>query len=230
MSKSNPTDVYDKRRKLFKPMQASRYFGVTTETLRRWESKGLIYSIRANNGTSGQRLYDIDSYGRFYDTKKETKKNEETGKHQTDKTKVGFCYCRVSTTKQKDDLHRQEEFLKEKFPEYEVVSDIGSGLNFKRPGILKLLARAINGDVKEVVVAHKDRMCRFGFQLLEWLFEHCGSKIVVLDESDQASPEQELCKDVLSIINVFSSRINGRRKYKKKENEEDVGNTTNTTL
>jgi predicted site-specific integrase-resolvase len=102
--------------------------------------------------------------------------------------------------------------MQEKYPEHEILWDIGSGINFKRKQLLWLLEQSTLGNVKEVVVAHRDRLCRFGFELIEWFFHKHNVKLVVLDDS-KSSPQQELVTDLLSIITVFSRRIHGLRKY-----------------
>ena len=105
--------------------------------------------------------------------------------------------------------------MRERFEEAEIVTDIGSGLNFKRPGLRSLLERAMRGDKLRVVVAHRDRLCRFGFDLVRFVIERHGGEIVVLDDT-KASPDKELVDDLLSIVHVFSCRLNGRRNYKNK--------------
>jgi predicted site-specific integrase-resolvase len=104
--------------------------------------------------------------------------------------------------------------MREKYPHHEIITDIGSGLNFKRKGLLALLESAITGDCITLVVAHKDRLARFGFDLIKHIIERNGGKIVVQD-SLVFSPEQELTKDLLNIIHVFSCRMHGLRQYKK---------------
>lgn len=95
---------------------------------------------------------------------------------------------------------------------YITSRDTGSGLNFKRKGFLTILDRHMRGEIKELVVAHRDGLCRFGFELLERIAEHNNTKIVVLDETC-LSPQEELTRDFISIIHVFSCRIYGLRKY-----------------
>jgi len=102
--------------------------------------------------------------------------------------------------------------MRELFPQYEIVQDIGSGLNFRRKGLTSLLERVLSGDVREVVVAHKDRLCRFGYELIEWLVTRNGGSILVLDNKN-VSPQTELVTDLLSILHVFSCRMHGLRKY-----------------
>jgi predicted site-specific integrase-resolvase len=106
-----------------------------------------------------------------------------------------------------------------RYPEHELIEDIGSGLNFKRKGFNSLLELILQGKVSEVVVAHKDRLCRFGFELIESIASKNNCTIVVLDDS-KLSPQAELVQDLLSIIHVFSCRIYGLRKYNRKIKED----------
>ena len=120
---------------------ASKELGICATTLRKYAGQGKIKFIR---NEAGQRLYDIDSYSR------------ERGEKQT------LLYCRVSSSKQKPDLDRQAEYLQERYPGAEVIKDIGSGLNYKRKGLKAILERCLLRHKLQVVVAHRDRLCRFG--------------------------------------------------------------------
>jgi len=171
--------------------KAVKYLGVCANTLRKWADEDKIKYIR---NPAGQRLYDVSSI------------------EQSSETCKSYCYCRVSSHKQKDDLERQKEFMRKHYPNYEIISDIGSGINFKRKQFLWLLEQTSIGNVKEVVVAHRDRLSRFGFELIEWFFSKHNVKLVVLDKCE-SSPQTELVTDLLSIITVFSCRIHGLRKY-----------------
>jgi predicted site-specific integrase-resolvase len=126
-----------------------------------------------------------------------------------------ILYARVSSRSQKDDLEQQVQFLLSRYPDAEIIRDIGSGLNFRRKGLHALLDRVLDGTCKYIVVAHKDRLCRFGFDLISWLCGKFKAKILVLDEKN-LSPEQEMVEDVLAVIHVFSCRLYGLRKYKRK--------------
>lgn len=178
--------------KLYSSREAAKTLGVHPNTLRKWANDGTITVIKTK---SGQRRYDVDGY--IGSSKQST-----------------ICYCRVSSYKQRDDLERQVEFLRQKIPEAEIVKDIGSGLNFKRKGLNAILERAMQGDCIKLVVAHRDRLARFGTDLIQYIIERNGGKIVVLDEP-LLSSEQELTKDLLNIIHVFSCRMHGLRNYKK---------------
>jgi len=181
-----PTKFYTSR-------EAARILDVCPNSLRKWADNGEINCIRTK---SGQRRYDVDSY---------------IGKSTTS---ITICYCRVSSHKQRDDLERQVEFLQNQYPTAEFVRDIGSGLNFKRKGLKTILERAMSGTNITLVVAHRDRLARFGIDLIRQVIEQSGGKLVVLDET-LLSPEQELTNDLLNIVHVFSARMHGLRSYKK---------------
>jgi len=185
--------------KLLPSRKATEILGVHQNTLRHWADNGKIKHIRT---PTGQRLYDVYSL--------------------TGKSVVGrrVCYCRVSSYKQKDDLARQVEFMRVRYPEHEIIKDIGSGLNFKRKGLKALLESANSGNIKEVVVAHKDRLSRFGVDLIRWIIENHGGKLVVLDNIKQ-SPEQELTRDLFTILHVFSCRLHGLRNYRDSLKEDE---------
>lgn len=195
--------------------EACGLLGVVPLTLRRWEQAGKIKTYRAE-GEGTHRYYNVEEYlGR------KAGKNEEDIKLETGVRKR-YAYCRVSTRAQKDDLERQVEFIRVRYPDHEIVKDIGSGLNFKRKGLQELLKQAIQGNVEELVVAHKDRLARFGFDLIEWVLEeYSTAEIVVLDSSFR-SKQEELVTDLLAIITVFSARVNGFRKYRDKITQEFV--------
>ena len=145
----------------------------------------------------------------------------DDGKIRHIRSPAGQRLYDVSSHKQKDDLGRQKQYMQERFPEHIVLSDVGSGLNFKRKNFLFILEQAGIGNVKEVVVAHRDRLCRFGFELVEWFFSKNDVKLVVLNDS-KSSPQQELVEDLLSIITVFSCRVHGLRKYSNQIKEDSV--------
>ncbi len=170
---------------------ASEHFGVHPNTLRRWADSEQIKYYRSSNNT---RFYWIE----------ENKKNI---------TKNDYVYVRVSSSKQKDDLQRQADFMSQRYPKHKIIKDIGSGLNFKRKGLCRLLEKVQTGSVREIVVASKDRLCRFGYELIEQLCTQFNTKLVVLKQN-HSSREEELVEDILSIIQVFCCRLNGSRRYK----------------
>jgi predicted site-specific integrase-resolvase len=188
---------------------AQKILDVHGNTLRRWADTGLIKFIRTPGGI---RLYDVESV---------TAADGSTAKApETRHAKI--AYCRVSSAKQKDDLERQVSFMRAKCPGYEIVTDVGSGLNFKRKGLRSILERALSGDVQEVCVSHRDRLCRFGFELISWILQRQCVKLVVLS-NESTSPQQEFTEDLLAIVHVFSCRFNGLRRYAKATQEEVEG-------
>jgi predicted site-specific integrase-resolvase len=133
--------------------------------------------------------------------------------------KQKIIYARVSSIQQKNDLERQIKVLKTKYPTYELITDIGSGINMKRRGLLKIINNSIKGRVEEIVIVHRDRLCRFGYELIKYLVkEYSNGKITVLAEENKKEPKEELVDDILQIMNIFVAKINGMRKYKKIEN------------
>lgn len=136
--------------------EACRLTGLSGDTLRKWADKG---NVKFYKTPTGQRLYSF----------KCLKELTHGISHDIKKTKV--IYCRVSSSKQKDDLNRQIEQLKTRFPTHEIISDCASGINFKRKGLQTILERAIQGTLSEVVVAHRDRLSRFAFDLIKWIIE-----------------------------------------------------------
>jgi predicted site-specific integrase-resolvase len=171
--------------------------GLSGNTLRKYADNGSIKSIRT---PSGQRLFDIDGF------------------IQRERISATVCYCRVSSNKQRDDLNRQVERMQERYPQAEIIKDIGSGLNFKRKGLQALLERLLRGDKLKVVVAHRDRLARFGFDLIEFLVEKNGGELLVLD-TNVASAEAELTSDLLALVHHFSCRMHGMRSNIGKENK-----------
>lgn len=128
--------------------------------------------------------------------------------------KKKICYARVSSKKQRDDLERQIQFFKSKYPGHEVVSDVGSGINWKRKGLQTILEQSMQGIVSEVVVAHRDRLCRFGFELIEFILRKNNVSLMVLGNENERSESQELGEDIMSIIHVYSCKKMGKRRYK----------------
>jgi len=188
---------------------------VHPRTLYQWEEKGWIETIRSKGG---MRLYNIDKYKREINiNKKEIKIYEEISENEI-KDKMNIIYVRVSSNSQKDDLERQEQELSNKYKNHIVIKDIGSGINLNRKGLRKIIDLAIKGKINEVVIAYKDRLTRFGFHLIEDIIKtYSGGKIVVEHYNEDMTPEEEMVKDVLQIMNVFTAKMNGLRKYKKDE-------------
>ena len=189
------------------PREAAQVFGVSTRTIRRWADNG---KIRVDRDGNGDRDYDIE---RIRDT------ICLCGKFTAHKPgRRSFVYARVSTGQQRGHLKRQVERIQERFGhEHEVIEDVGSGLNFRRPGLNKILAAASRGEVQTVYIAYKDRLCRFAFELVETFLKLHGAEIQVADNDDTQTPERELAEDVLSVITVFGARLYGKRSARRRQ-------------
>jgi len=192
---------------------ASKILGVHFMTLRSWAEKGQIEIIRT---PSGKRMYNVDKYIKeSIENKRPDEMIEKSMEEQKIRRKI--CYCRVSTLNQSDDLKRQVEYMKKHYPKHEIIKEYGSGLNFKRKKLIKLIKDSINGEIEEIVVAYKDRLARFGFELIEMIVkDYSDGVIIILNNDEKMSPTEEITKDLVSIINVFSAKINGLRKYSDK--------------
>lgn len=167
--------------------KAARHFGVSNRTIYRWCDNHKVEFIVTPSGQRRIRISSVPETLRYTRT-------SEPPDHR-----ISVCYCRVSTSKQRDDLARQINLMAQQYPGYGIIKDIGSGLNFKRKGLLSLLEQAEGRKLRKVVVASKDRLVRFGFELFQWFFEKHNVELVVQSSIDK-SPEQELTEDVLAIF------------------------------
>ena len=202
--------------------KASEIIGVHQRTLYQWDKKGLIDIIRT---PGGKRLYNVEKYLKQNENYEQNNIKYNCGDNidELDKieNKLNICYVRVSSIGQKDDLERQKKMMQELYPNYYIIEDIGSGLNLNRRGLKKIIHLAIAGKINELIVAYKDRLTRFGFELIEELIEtYSKGTIKILNEKDLIEPEEEIVKDMMSIMNVYVAKMNGLRKYNKyKKNE-----------
>ena len=187
--------------------EALKTLGICYQTLYKMAERKEIDTLKIGENTQ----YNINKYLRE--------------KNVLHKERIKICYCRVSSNKQKEDLERQIKFMKEKFPTHTIIQDIGSGLNYKRKGLQELMEKAINGEIEELVIAYKDRLTRFGYEMIEWLIsKYSNGKITVINKNEEETPVEELTKDIVSIMNVYVAKVNGLRKYKthiKEEIEKD---------
>lgn len=187
--------------KYYSIQEFSKIINRTSQTLRNWDKSGKLKPH--HTGANGYRYYSHDQL------------NEVLGIKDIPKKIVG--YCRVSSNKQKDDLKRQVEnmqiYLESLGVEYEVIEDIGSGINYKKKGLRQMLQMINNKEVSKVVVFYKDRLLRFGFELVEYVANINGCEIEVLDSTEKTD-EQELVEDLIQIVTVFSCRLQGKRANK----------------
>ena len=179
----------------------SKLISRTPQTLRNWDLSGKLKPH--HTGANGYRYYSHQQL------------NELLGIIDTQRKVIG--YCRVSSNKQKDDLIRQvenmEKYLSSLNCEYEIIQDIGSGINYSKKGLKSLLKKINNKEVSKIVVFYKDRLLRFGFELVEYMANLNGCEIEVLDNTEKTE-QQELVEDLIQIVTVFSCKLQGKRANK----------------
>ena len=186
-----------------KRAETLKSLGICYQTLYKMADRKEIDTIKVGENT----LYNVNKYLRE--------------KNVLHKERIKICYCRVSSNKQKEDLERQVKYMKEKFPTHTIIEEIGSGLNYKRKGLIDLMEKAINGEIEELVIAYKDRLTRFGYEMIEWLItKYSNGKIIIINKEEEETPVEELTKDIVSIMNVYVAKVNGLRKYKTHIKEE----------
>lgn len=198
------------QKKFLSIADTTKFTGLGYNKLRSLFDEGILAGYTT---ASGQRRFNIESLQEFCNLSKRDETEESK--------KINYIYARVSSKKQLDDLERQIAFLRDwtvnRGTEYHVIKDIDSGINFKRTGLNTILDRALRGVIGEVVVAHRDRLCRFGFELVQSIVEKSGGKITVINDSRNTSSEQELAEDLLAIVHIYSCRQMGKRSYKRRE-------------
>ncbi len=181
--------------------QAAELLGVSTKTIRRWETEGRIKSIRTEGG---HRRFTVSNL---------------IGNKQDNSLTV--AYARVSSHDQKEDLQRQkivlEAYCAKQGWSFEVISDFGSGLNYRKKGLIKLIKLICSDQVERLVVTHKDRLLRFGSDLIFTLCEIFGTEVVIINRSEDSTFEEVLAQDVIEIITVFSARLYGSRSQENKQ-------------
>lgn len=187
---------------------AAKELGISTKTLRRWADSG---KIRSERSPSGQRRFYLTDIKRI--TPREIKPLSQ---------RITINYARVSSHDQREDLIRQARIL-EAFSaangwQYETIQDFGSGLNYQKKGLQKLLKRIMRGDVDRLVLTHKDRLLRFGAEIVFAMCEEFETEVVIINKSSsEVSFEQELVTDMIELITVFSARLYGSRSHKNKK-------------
>lgn len=181
--------------------------GKTVQTLRNWDKNGSLKPHHITEG--GTRYYSQEQLNHFLGIQSKIKRNKKT---------IG--YCRVSSHKQKDDLERQIEHVKTymyaKGYQFEIISDIGSGIHYNKKGLNQLIDMITNSEVDKIVVLYKDRFIRFGYEWIENLCEKYGTTIEIIDNTEKTE-EQELVEDFIQIVPVFSCRLQGKRANKAKK-------------
>jgi putative resolvase len=183
--------------------EAAKILGVSIQTLRRWEETGYLVPTRRSQGKT--RYYDIDDL---------------IGKEITDQN-LTLAYARVSSHDQKQDLERQAEVLASYCAKqgwnFQIIQDLGSGMNYQKKGLKTLINMILEKKISRLVLTHKDRLLRFGAELIFALCEAKQIEVVIINKGDEVSFEEELAQDVLEIITVFSARLYGSRSRKNKK-------------
>ena len=185
--------------------KAAKLIGVSKDTLRRWEKEGKIKSQRTVKGHRRYVKAEIAS--------RQTK--------QMPDNKITLAYARVSSYDQKKDLERQIELLESYCASngwsFEILQDLGSGLNYQKKGLKQLIKKICSGAIQRLVLTHRDRLLRFGSELIFSLCEQFAVEVVVINASENTTFEDDLVQDVLEIITVFSARLYGSRSRKNKK-------------
>ena len=187
--------------------QFAKAIGKTTKTLRNWDKNGKLKPVRVED--TGYRYYSQEQLNHFLGLKLEKQINKKIIGH-----------CRVSSHKQKDDLERQIENVKTymyaKGYQFEIITDIGSGINYNKKGLNQIIDMVTNSEVEKIVVLYKDRLIRFGYELIENLCNKFGTIIEIIDNTEKTE-QQELVEDLVQIVTVFSCRLQGKRANKAKK-------------
>lgn len=182
----------------------AKSLGVSIQTLRNWDKEGKLKPTYVTE--NGYRYYSEDLLNKFRNIKNVNKIK-----------KKNILYARVSTKNQKEDLNRQIDNLKQyaysKGYSFEIITDIGSGINYKKEGLLKMINLVECGEVDRIIVLYKDRLIRFGYDLIEYICKLNDTKIEIVDNST-VSKEQELTEDLIQIITVFANRLYGAKSKK----------------
>ena len=183
----------------------SKILGVSAQTLRNWDANGKLHPHHTSS--NGYRHYSHEQLSQVMNINP-----------NIDRKTIG--YCRVSSNKQKDDLQRQIEnmrmYLISQGKPFEIISDIGSGINYNKKGLNQLIDMITNSEVDKIVVLYKDRLIRFGYELIENLCDKYGTTIEIIDNTEKTE-EQELVEDLIQIVTVFSCRLQGKRANKAKK-------------
>lgn len=193
--------------------EAAQLLGVHQVTLRRWEKEGKIKSIKT---TGGHRRYSIEELNRV------RKVSPKEGK-------ITIGYCRVSSSDQKSDLARQVDnvssFCTAKGYSFRIIEDLGSGLNYNKKGLKELIALIQTNKVERIVINYKDRLIRFGFEIIEQMCEFHNVEIEIINHTSDKTHEEELVEDMMFVISSFSSSLYKDESYKQKKLKEAVEET-----
>lgn len=191
----------------------AKLLGITPQTLRNWDKSGKLKPVHTSS--NGYRYYSEEQLQELNGSNKE---------------KIVVGYCRVSSNKQKDDLERQVEnmktYLLAQGKPFKIITDIGSGINYNKKGLNLILKEVTENKIEKIVILYKDRLVRFGYELIENICSIYGTKIEIIDNIEK-SEEQELVEDLIQIITVFSCKLQGKRANKTKKMIQELINDNN---
>ena len=209
----------EQNKKYYSRQDALKILNIHYQTIRKYRLEGRISTIAIG---SGRHLYDVEKF--IADNKNDPTVviNQDAIDNQDKKERKKICYCRVSSFGQKIELENQINYMKELYPNHEILSDIGSGINFKRPKFLKIIDYAIENQLEELVIAYKDRLCRISYELIEHILQKLSKTKIIIVNNEEVSPDKEVTEDLIQIITVFSSKLYGLRKYSKKEIKKEI--------
>jgi len=174
------------------PIKAAEHYKVSKETLRIRAVSGEIEFITTPGGHHRYKIIPLD-------VNKLIRKK--------------IIYARVSSSKQKNNLENQIKFIKQQYPKYTVIKDIGSGFNFERKGFISILEQVMSGSIEEIIIAHNDRFTRIGFDFLLFICKHFNTKLTVLSDKEDKGHREEFTEEFISVITFYTSKFYGMRKY-----------------
>ena len=196
-----------------KAEEAAEFYHISISNLRKWAREGRINVSKTPGGHYVYLIPDAD---------------DPIASPNPCEWCPNIIYSRVSSRKQRDDLSRQSMFLQHRYPSYTLIEDIGSGINYKRPGFRAILEQLFKGNIKTVMVAHSDRFSRFGFDFFQWLFSQFGAVLDAVEKPKSESGD-ELVEDIMEVFTVFTARYYGSRKYQDTGDPKDKTSSDKTT-
>jgi len=191
---------------------ASKTLGVHYQTLYTMTTRGEIESVKIGK----QQMYNVDKYLRDKEDINNIDDIDDIDdvKNIEPNNKRNICYCRVSSVKQRAELKNQIAEMKIAYPDYEIISDIGSGTNFNRPGLKKIMDYAIKGEIEIVVVAYKDILAGIGYEMIENIIKEYSKGVIEIKNNEDDGndcPYEEITKDLISIMNIYVEKVNGKK-------------------
>lgn len=184
-------DLISHKKKFMRGKDAAEFLGVSQSTLRRYDKDGRIQTMRTNGN---QRLYDVSSF------------NEIKKEHDNEVIKKKVCYCRVISDKYQSELDDQVKFMKGKYPGYEIITDICTGLEYNKPGLAKIIDYAVEGMLDTLVIINKDVLCRAQYNLIKYILVTYSSTNIIIDIEYDNIDENLISNDIIQITNKYYNK------------------------